>query len=289
MEEKRITGHTGLTCLLGSPVAHSISPEMHNESFRYHGLDFVYLAFDVAPERFGQAVEGLIAVNARGWNCTMPHKRRMYDRADALSEEAWLIGAVNTVVQENGVLTGYNTDGKGYMQAVRDAGYDIIGQKMTLLGAGGAAASIISQAALDGVSKIDLFARKGNSWDSIREVADRINSRTSCRISLYELQEERQMRRSLESSRILVNASSVGMSPREEECLIPDKSFFHPELIVSDVIYNPRKTKLLRMAEEAGCRVFNGMYMLLYQGACAFELWTGKQMPTELVKETYFR
>ena len=106
MEEKRITGHTGLTCLLGSPVAHSISPEMHNESFRYHGLDFVYLAFDVAPERFGQAVEGLIAVNARGWNCTMPHKRRMYDRADALSEEAGLIGAVNTVVQENGVLTG---------------------------------------------------------------------------------------------------------------------------------------------------------------------------------------
>ena len=97
------------------------------------------------------------------------------------------------------------------------------------------------------------------------------------------------MRRSLESSRILVNASSVGMSPREEECLIPDKSFFHAELIVSDVIYNPRKTKLLRMAEEAGCRVFNGMYMLLYQGACAFELWTGKQMPTELVKETYFR
>lgn len=289
MEERRITGHTGLTCLLGSPVAHSISPEMHNESFRYHGLDFVYLAFDVAPERFGQAVEGLIAVNARGWNCTMPHKRRMHDRADILSEEARLIGAVNTVVQENGVLTGYNTDGKGYMQAVRDAGYDIIGQKMTLLGAGGAAASIISQAALDGVSEIDLFARKGNSWDSIREVADRVNSRTPCRISMYELKEEQQMRRSLESSRILVNASSVGMSPREEGCLVPDRSFFHPELIVSDVIYNPRKTKLLQMAEAAGCRVFNGMYMLLYQGACAFELWTGKQMPTELVKKTYFR
>lgn len=289
MEARKITGHTGLTCLLGSPVAHSISPEMHNEAFRYHGLDYVYLAFDVAPEQFEQAVEGLMAVNARGWNCTMPHKRRMHDRADALSEEARLIGAVNTVVQENGVLTGYNTDGKGYMRAVRDAGYDIIGQKMTLLGAGGAAASIISQAALDGVSEIDLFARKGSSWDSIREVADRVNRCTSCRINMYELKDERQMRVSLEDSRILVNASSVGMSPREEGCLIPDQSFFHPKLIVSDVIYNPRKTKLLQMAEKAGCQTFNGMYMLLYQGACAFELWTGKQMPTELVKEKYFR
>ena len=138
MTEWKITGHTGLTCLLGSTVEHSISPAMHNESFSYHGLDYVYLAFDVAPERFAQAVDGLTVMNARGWNCTMPHKRLMYERADILSEEAQLIGAVNTVVQENGVLTGYNTDGKGYMTAVKDAGYDIIGQKMTLLGAGGA-------------------------------------------------------------------------------------------------------------------------------------------------------
>ena len=108
-----ITGHTGLTCLLGQPVAHSVSPEMHNESFRYHGLDYVYLAFDVEPEQFEAAVDGLITFNARGWNCTMPHKRRMFERVDKLSKEAELIGAVNTVVQENGVLTGFNTDGKG--------------------------------------------------------------------------------------------------------------------------------------------------------------------------------
>lgn len=289
MEERKITGYTGLICLLGSPVAHSVSPAMHNESFRYHGLDLVYLAFDVPPEQFDHAVEGLIAVDAGGWNCTMPHKRRMYDRADILSEEAQLIGAVNTVVQKNGVLTGYNTDGKGYMKAVRDAGHDIVGQKMTLLGAGGAAASIVSQAALDGVPRIDLFARKGSSWDSIQEVADRVNSRTACRIELYELNDEQQMRRSLKDSRILVNASSVGMSPREEGCLIPDRSYLHPGLIVSDVIYNPRKTRLLQMAEEAGCPVFNGMYMLLYQGAYAFELWTGKQMPVALIREKYFR
>ena len=110
-----ITGHTGLICLLGSPVAHSISPAMHNEAFAYHKLDYVYLAFDVAPERFCQVVDALTVMNARGFNCTMPHKRLMYERADRLSPEAQLIGAVNTVVQEDGVLTGYNTDGKGYM------------------------------------------------------------------------------------------------------------------------------------------------------------------------------
>ena len=289
MTERMITGHTGLTCLLGSPVAHSISPAMHNESFRYHGLDYVYLAFDVVPEKFESVVEGLIAVNARGWNCTMPHKRVMYERADVLSEEAQLIGAVNTVVQENGVLTGYNTDGKGYMTAVKDAGYDVTGQKMTLLGAGGASASIVAQAALDGVSQIDLFARKGKSWDAIREVADRVNTRTASKVQMYELKDEIQMKKSIQESRILVNGSSVGMSPDEDGCLVPDTGYFHPELIVSDVIYNPRKTKLLRMAESIGLPVFNGMYMLLYQGAYAFELWTGYRMPVEIVKEKYFR
>lgn len=288
MKERKITGHTGLTCLLGSPVAHSVSPAMHNEAFAYHGLDYVYLAFDVSQEQFQCAVDGLMVMDARGWNCTMPHKRLMYERADILSEEAGLIGAVNTVVHKDGVLTGYNTDGKGYMRAVQSAGHDIIGGKMTLLGAGGAAASIAAQAALDGVPEIDLIARKGKSWDAIQEIADRINRQTDCKVQMYELQDERQMKRSIEESRILVNASSVGMSPHEEGCLVPDESYLRPELIVSDVIYHPKKTKLFQMAERTGCSVFNGMYMLLYQGAYAFELWTGKQMPVDLIKEKYF-
>jgi shikimate dehydrogenase len=159
---------------------------------------------------------------------------------------------------------------------------------MTLLGAGGAAASIVAQAALDGVSSIDLLARAGKSWDAIREVVERVNHRTNCKVSMYELQDEVQMKKSIDESRILVNASSVGMSPHEDGCLIPDLSFLHPDLIVSDTIYNPRKTKLLQMAETAGCPYFNGMYMLLYQGAYAFELWTGLPMPVELVKERHF-
>lgn len=287
--EKMITGHTGLVCLLGSPVAHSVSPAMHNEAFAYHKLDYVYLAFDVSLERLDGVVEALTAMNVRGWNCTMPHKRRMYERVDVLSEEAQLIGAVNTVVQKDGVLTGYNTDGKGYMASVRDAGYDISGGKMTLLGAGGAAASIIAQAALDGVPRIDLLARKGKSWDAIQKVADRICRQTDCQVRLFELADLCQMKESIQESRILINASSVGMGPDLAGCLVPDESYFHRDLIVSDVIYNPRKTRLLQMAEKAGCSVFNGMYMLLYQGAYAFELWTGKKMPVDLVKEKYFR
>lgn len=284
-----ITGHTGLICLLGSPVAHSVSPAMHNEAFAYHGLDYVYLAFDVAPEQFDRAVDGLLAIGARGWNCTMPHKRLMYERADVLSEEAQLIGAVNTVVQENGVLTGYNTDGRGYMRAVQDAGHKIRGEKITILGAGGAAASIVAQAALDGVVAIDLFARKGKSWDAILEVVKRVNERTACKVSMYELCEEQRMKQSIHESKMLLNASSVGMSPNVGGCLVPDSTYFYPGLIVSDVIYNPRETRLLQMAKQAGCQVFNGMYMLLYQGAYAFELWTGKEMPVELIKEKYFQ
>lgn len=284
-----ITGHTGLVCLLGSPVKHSISPAMHNEAFGYYGLDYVYLAFDVKVEEFDRAVDGLLAMGVRGFNCTMPHKRLMYERADVLSKEAELIGAVNTVVQEDGVLKGYNTDGRGYMRAVRDAGYQVLGEKITILGAGGAAASIVAQAALDGVREIDLLGRKGKSFDAIQEVVTRINERTHCNVQMYELQDEKQMRKSIGESKMLINASSVGMSPYEDGCLVPDKTYFYNGLIVSDVIYNPRKTKLLQMAEESGCSVFNGMYMLLYQGAYAFELWTGKEMPVELIKEKYFQ
>ena len=135
---KQITGHTGLTGLLGSPVAHSISPMMHNEAFEQLGLDYVYLAFDVGTDKLETAVEGLRALNVRGFNLTMPDKNLMCTLSDRLSPAAEISGAVNTVVNEDGVLTGYTTDGIGYMQAARDAGHDLIRKKMTLMGAGGA-------------------------------------------------------------------------------------------------------------------------------------------------------
>ena len=286
--KKDITGHTRLICLLGDPVSHSISPAMHNLSFETLGLDYVYLAFQTNTENFDNTVNTLKQIGAKGFNCTMPCKRIAAEKCDQLSSAARFMNSVNTVVIEDGKLIGHNTDGVGYMQSVIDAGHDIIGKQMTLLGSGGASSAILTQAALDGVAKINVFARKGNSWNVIANQIDHINAETSCIVTLNELTDETAMKASIKDSAILVNGSSVGMAPDTDSCLIPDTSFFHPELIVSDVIYNPRRTKLLHLAESAGLATFNGMYMLLYQGAAAFKIWTGQEMPVALVKRELF-
>lgn len=286
--KKDITGHTRLLCLLGDPVTHSISPAMHNLAFRTLGLDYVYLAFPCGADQFISTVSTLKQIGAKGFNCTMPCKRAAAEYCDVLSPAAKLMNAVNTVVIEGDTLIGHNTDGAGFMRSVADAGHDIAGKQMTLLGSGGAASAILAQAALDGVTDIHLFARKGNSWKLIEKEACAVAKTTRCKISLNELQDETALRNAISDSAILVNASSVGMASHEKDCLIPDTSYFHPELIVSDVIYNPKETKLLTMAHSAGLSTFNGMYMLLYQGAEAFRLWTGQEMPVALVKQTLF-
>lgn len=285
---KEITGHTVLTGLLGSPVAHSISPMMHNEGFRQLDLDYVYLCFDVGTDKLKTAVEGMKAMGVRGFNCTMPDKNLMCELADELSPAARLIGAVNTVLNEDGKLKGYNTDGIGYMQAVKDAGHNIIGKNMTLLGAGGAATAVCVQAALDGVAQINVFSIRDQFFERAQKMVDTINKETNCKASLYDFEDETVLKKSIADSHILTNGTSVGMAPNTDNCIIKDKSFFHEGLIVSDVIYNPRETKLLKMAKEAGCETFNGLYMLLYQGAEAFKIWTGKEMPVEIIKEKYF-
>ena len=286
--KKDITGHTRLICLLGDPVSHSISPAMHNLAFQTLGLDYVYMAFKTAVEEFDNTVATLKQIGARGFNCTMPCKRIAFERSDILSPAAKLMNSVNTVVIEDGQLYGHNTDGVGYMRSVIDAGHDILGKQMTLLGSGGASSAILTQAALDGVSKINVFARKGNSWNVIEKQVDQINAETACKVTLNELMDETTLRSSISESVILVNGSSVGMAPNIDGCLVPDTSYFHPELIVSDVIYNPKQTKLLQMAKSAGLSTFNGMYMLLYQGAEAFRIWTDHEMPVDLVKKELF-
>lgn len=283
-----INGHTGLTGLLGHPVAHSISPMMHNESFRLLGLNYAYLCFDVGEKELETAVNGLRALGTRGWNCTMPDKQRMCLLCDRLSPAAQMTGAVNTVVNENGILTGHNTDGIGYMRAAREAGFDLTGKEMTLLGAGGAATAIAVQAALDGVRVLRLFNRRGRSWGHAQELTDAINAQTGCRAELYDLEDRKALAAALGQSDILTNATSVGMAPHKEGCILTDASLLRPELIVSDIIYNPRKTRLLRLAESAGCPAFNGLYMLLFQGAEAFRLWTGQDMPVDTIKAKYF-
>ena len=175
------------------------------------------------------------------------------------------------------------------MQAVKEAGHDIIGKEMTLLGAGGAATAIAVQAALDGVSTLHIFNRKGRSWERALKLADTINANTSCKATVSDLADEASLRQALEASTILTNATSLGMAPHADTCPIPDASMLRPELIVSDIIYNPKQTRLLQMASANGCATFNGLYMLLFQGAEAFRLWTGKEMPIEPIREHYFK
>ena len=285
---KQITGHTGLTCLLGRPVSHSISPMMHNDSFLALGLDYRYLAFDVALEELEIAVNGLKTMGVRGFNLTMPHKNLMCSLCDELSPAAEIIGAVNTVVNENGKLIGHTTDGVGYMQALKEDHIDIIGKKITVLGAGGAASSIFVQAALDGVKEISIFSRRGHFFERAESIISVLKEKTNCCIHLYDFSDEAILRKEISESVLLVNGTSVGMAPNDQNSIITDPSMFHKDLVVSDVIYNPRETTLLKLAREAGCKTQNGLYMLLYQGAEAFRLWTGQTMPVELIKEKYF-
>ena len=283
-----ITGHTVLTGLLGSPVAHSISPMMHNEAFRQLGLDFAYLAFDVGTDHLKTAVDGLKVMGVRGFNLTMPDKNLMCSLVDKLSPAAEIGGAVNTVVNDDGFLTGYTTDGIGFMRSVAEAGEDIIGKKMTLLGAGGAAASIMIQAALDGVAEISIFNIHDTFFTRAESIIEKLKEKTECKLNLYDFSDPEVLKREIAESRILVNGTSIGMAPNTDRSIITDKSVFRRDLFVFDVIYNPEETLLLKMAKAAGCKTLNGLNMLLYQGAAAFELWTGRKMPVEIIKEKYF-
>lgn len=284
-----ITGHTVLTGLLGSPVEHSISPMMHNEAFRQLELDYAYLAFDVGTDKLETAVEGLKALGVRGFNLTMPDKNLMCSLADELSPASAIGGAVNTIVNDNGKLTGYTTDGIGFMRSVKEDGHDIIGKKMTLLGAGGAAAAILIQAALDGVAEISVFNIRDEFFKRAEDIIEKLKEKTDCNIRIFDFSDSEVLKREIAGSAILVNGTSVGMAPNTERCIITDDSVFRKDLIVFDVIYNPEETLLLKKAKAAGCAVSNGLNMLLYQGAASFELWTGREMPVDIIKEKYFK
>lgn len=285
--KQEITGHTALYCLLGSPVAHSISPQMHNASFIYHGIDARYLAFDVKPEQLADAVHGLKAIGVKGFNLTMPLKREMVPFCDRLSPAAEICGAVNTIINENGILTGTTTDGIGYLLSAKDAGLDLRGKKMVQLGAGGAGVSTLVQAALDGTAQIDLF--NAHARPELLKIVHQLQERTHCDVRFHLLADQDALRQTIAGADLLVNTTPVGMAPdMTGQSLITDPSWFHPNLVVSDMIYEPMETKLLALARQAGCKTFNGLYMLLYQGAASFKIWTGLEMPVEEIKKKYF-
>ena len=283
---ERITGHTELIGLIATPIRHSSSPRMHNEAFAKLGLDYAYLAFEVGAEDLEDTIKGFRAMKVRGSNVSMPNKTIVHKYLDKLSEAAELCGAVNTIVNDDGVLTGHITDGIGYMTGLKDAGIDVIGKKMTIVGAGGAATAIQVQAALDGVKEISIFNRKDEFYKRAEKTVKDINERTNCKATLYDLADLDKLKEEIASSYLFANATGMGMKPLEGQTYIPDKSFLRKDLIVTDVVYAPTETALLKMAKEVGCKTLNGFPMMLFQGAAAFKLWTGQDMPVEYIKET---
>ena len=282
---ERITGHTELIGLIATPIRHSSSPRMHNEAYAKLGLDYAYLAFEVGNEELEDTIKGFRAMKVRGSNVSMPNKTVVHKYLDKLSDAAEMCGAVNTIVNDDGVLTGHITDGIGYMSGLKDAGIDIIGKKMTIVGAGGAATAIQVQAALDGVKEISIFNRKDEFYERAQKTVKDINEKTNCKATLYDLEDLDKLKEEIASSYIFTNATGMGMKPLEGQTYIPDKSFLREDLIVTDVVYAPTETALLKMAKEVGCKTLNGFPMMLFQGAAAFKLWTNQDMPIEHVKE----
>lgn len=272
----KIDGYTRLAAVVANPIKHSISPFIHNSAFEATGINGVYLAWEVEVSDLAETVANIRRYQMFGINLSMPYKEQVIPYLDQLSGEAHLIGAVNTVVNQEGTLIGYNTDGKGFFKSLPS--FEISGKRMTLLGAGGAAKSILTQAILDGASQISIFVRS-TSMEKTKAYLETLQSETGFRVDLYALEEHSVLQERIAASDLLVNATSVGMdgksSPVPENLLLPEN------LLVADIIYQPFETPFLQWAKSQGNVAVNGLGMLLYQAAEAFKLWTGKDMPTD--------
>ena len=281
----QIDSKTILTGLFASPSAHSVSPIIHNNAFEKLGLNYAYLSFEVNKDNLKEALQSIKTLNMRGVNLSMPNKKEVIQYLDEISETAKLSQSVNTIVNDNGILKGYSTDGKGFFKSLEEEKIFMKDKNITILGTGGASIAIISQAVFEGIKNIFVFKRDKN-WKEQKKILDNIASETNCNIELNSLEDKNILKRKIEESDLLINATSVGM--KENFSLIEDKSFFRKDLIVSDIIYNPAKTKLLQIAEKEGCKIINGIGMLLYQGALSFKLWTNEKMPVNYIKKIIF-
>ena len=286
--EGRISGTTGLLALIGSPVGHSGSPAMYNYSFEKLGLDYAYVAFDIKENEVKDALAAMKLFNMRGCNVTMPDKMEAAKYVDELSPAAKIIGAVNTIVNNDGTLKGYITDGEGFVDNLKDHGIDIRGKKLTVAGGGGAATAIQVQCALDGAAEITIFNMKDAFFPRTLETAEKIRAAADVVVNVYDIADTAKMTEEIKDSDIFVNATIVGMKPMEDQSVVKDLSAFHEKLVVCDAVYNPEETKLLREAKAAGCTCIGGKGMLLWQGVSAFKLYTGMDMPVEEVKEKFF-
>ena len=282
----KIDGYTRLAAVVANPIKHSISPFIHNRAFEATHTNGVYLAWEIEGTDLAETVANIRRYQMFGINLSMPYKEQVIPYLDQLSEEARLIGAVNTVVNREGTLIGYNTDGKGFFKSLPS--FKISGKRMVLLGSGGAAKAILAQAILDGVSQVSVFVRSA-SIEKTRPYLEKLQNETGFKVDLFALEDVSELQARIIDSVLLVNATSVGMDgvslPIPSSVVLPEK------LLVADVIYQPFETPFLNRARNQGNHAVNGLGMLLYQAAEAFQLWTGKEMPTdqiwELLKQKY--
>ena len=303
-----ITGETRLYAVIGNPVRHSLSPALQSRAFAENDIDAVMLAFEADTENLPEVVNSMKTLGAKGWNVTMPCKNRMAQLCDRLSREAELTGSVNTVENRDGVLTGHSTDGIGFIRHIRASGLSPEG-KVIIAGAGGAAASIaaaLTDTAREVVianrtfGKAQTLAEKlnaglaqsdGQSADhpdsEITQPADRPDQSAGhpALVRAVPLGDAEIMKRELADADLFVNAGSAGMAPYEDRTPLEDLSLLPGKCAVADIVYNPRQTRLLREAAEAGRRTCGGLGMLVQQGAEAFEIWTGQKFPIHNVAE----
>ncbi|WP_026693925.1 shikimate dehydrogenase [Peribacillus kribbensis] len=263
--------------VMGDPIKHSMSPLMHNDAFRRNRIEADYQLIHVKPEDLGEAVNALKAEGAGGFNVTVPHKTAIIPFLDEMDDLARTIGAVNTVVNEGGRLKGYNTDGPGFVQGIKEKLADLASKKALIIGAGGAARGIYFALVREGILQADICNRTVAKAEGLIE--DCPYDCSSRAISLEEAEEN------LAQYDLIVQTTSAGMSPHITESPIRILTELKPSALVSDIIYNPLQTEFLKQAEAKGASTQNGIDMFVYQGALAFKLWTGIYPDTDYMRE----
>jgi shikimate dehydrogenase len=274
-----ISGKTRVCGVIGDPIEHTLSPIMHNAAFNALKLDYSFLAFKVKPAELENAANGIRALNIRGLNVTMPHKSAILKFLDRVDLSAQIINSVNTVLNKESKLFGFNTDGVGALKALRENGVELKGRKVLLLGAGGAARAIAYTMA----KEADELAVLNRTLKPAQDLAKLLEKLANKKIFAGSLS-PKEIQQNLQDSDILINATSIGMKPKAEESLVAPK-LLRSNLAVMDIVYNPIETKLAKEAQAAGAKVVSGVEMLIYQGAASFEIWTGKSAPVEVMRQ----
>jgi shikimate dehydrogenase len=269
---------------------------MHNISFSALGLEYAYLAFEIEDGYLPGALEAMKSLHAQGFNVTMPHKQKVLQYLDEIDPAARMIGAVNTVYNDNGKLIGYNTDGKGFVKGLAEEGFDLAGKRVVLVGAGGAGRAVGVQVALSGITDMTIFDVE---LEKVTELLETIHENIKSVDARGEVYSEAAVIEAVKNADILIDCTPLGMdkivvnAEGQEENLIDkstvnDPAVFRPDLFVAHIVYIPLETKLIKMAKDAGCRTMNGIPIMIWQGAEAFEIWTGHQMPVDVVKKDLF-